>query len=59
MADEIQNGDTVMLKSGGPVMTVIRVSGSDITCSWFIKGEEKREAFRKQSLEKVNPYDYT
>lgn len=28
-------GDLVMLKSGGPVMTVIQVDGSNVYCTWF------------------------
>ena len=33
--DDFKVGDVVMLKSGGPVMTVKEVSPDDIFCTWF------------------------
>jgi uncharacterized protein YodC (DUF2158 family) len=36
-------GDTVRLKSGGPVMTVTAVDGDTILCDWF-DGTKKSEA---------------
>ena len=32
---EFNPGDQVMLKSGGPVMTVESVAGGTVTCMWF------------------------
>ena len=42
MADQIRDGSVVQLKSGGPIMTVIKVKddGSAI-CTWF-DGSGKR-----------------
>lgn len=28
-------GDTVQLKSGGPVMTIVRLTLKQVTCTWF------------------------
>lgn len=55
-----QAGDTVSLKSGGPLMTISRNS-SDITgeiihdqfvCEWFDKSELKSGVFNSNSLVK-------
>lgn len=31
-------GDIVLLKSGGPSMTVKVVDGDNVTCTWFANG---------------------
>lgn len=62
MADQsnntIQAGDTVMLKSEGPIMTVEEVDGIFALCKWFEKGQLSESKFYKTSLKKVNPDDY-
>lgn len=49
-------GDTVMLKSGGPVMTVIDFhTDGKVVCVWFVDGkEDKRGLFPADALK---PYE--
>jgi len=46
-------GNTVQLKSGGPLMTVHVMDGQAI-CVWFEKAERKEGAFSQETLELVN-----
>jgi len=47
-------GDVVMLKSGGPSMTVVSAAEDDITCLWFgDEGDLFREAIPAIALESV------
>jgi uncharacterized protein YodC (DUF2158 family) len=39
MNNQFKKGDRVILKSGGPVMTVKEVSGQDIVCEWYESGK--------------------
>tara|TARA_R110002074_G_scaffold54006_5_gene134916 strand:- start:5321 stop:5494 length:174 start_codon:yes stop_codon:yes gene_type:complete len=54
---DIQKGDVVKLKSGGPEMTVTKV-GNDmfgvmtVWCSWFNKTDAKEGTFPIEALEK-------
>lgn len=32
---ELQIGDVVKLKSGGPWMTVYKIQGDEVSCVWF------------------------
>ncbi len=51
---ELQKGDTVRLKSGGPVMTVsAHMTGAGFACQWFVGGELKDGLFQPESLVKV------
>lgn len=47
-------GDTVMLISGGPLMTVENVyqhQGKErITCLWFVGGDMKKDIFSREAL---------
>lgn len=45
-------GETVMLKSGGEVMTVESVSRDAISCVWFNGKKVERSAFNPATLEK-------
>jgi len=56
MAGMFQPGDVVVLKSGGPEMTVDHVSTDTqgkvfVTCTWFTGDERKSHAFSPHSLE--------
>lgn len=35
MSEEFKIGDTVRLKSGGPLMTIKAISTSRVICTWF------------------------
>lgn len=54
MADSLEVGDVVQLKSGGPRMTVSEVKSSDkIGCVWFEGDDKKASYFPSETLEKV------
>lgn len=48
-------GDTVMLKSGGPTMTVAEVNDNgSLFCIWFDgKNERKQNSFKAETLDHV------
>jgi uncharacterized protein YodC (DUF2158 family) len=55
--ENIKKGDTVQLKSGGPIMTVHNVD-SMAFCQWFDKdGALKQGHFQPEQLKKVEPRD--
>ncbi|HEY3374981.1 MAG TPA: DUF2158 domain-containing protein [Candidatus Aquicultor sp.] len=45
--EEIKKGDVVMLKSGGPLMTVTEVGAK---CVWFDENKPMKEVFDKAIL---------
>ncbi len=48
--DDLKIGDVVILKSGGPKMTVYAI-GNDASCKWFDKNDELQyAAFLKEEL---------
>lgn len=61
MAEEIKVGDVVMLRSGGPRMTVGSVertgSGQHAFCYWFGEGGVKTDKFPSAILDIVNDED--
>jgi len=55
MAD-FKIGDTVCLKSGGPIMTVVDTDSYDgkiiVTCAWFPSDNEEKQAnFPSEALQ--------
>ncbi len=53
MAEEaLKIGDTVQLKSGGPIMTIRSIRGQEALCQWFAGSESKSAAFGLLSLKK-------
>jgi uncharacterized protein YodC (DUF2158 family) len=55
--DEIQAGDTVELKSGGPVMTVRARSQNLVYCAWTADGRLYQGTFEIGSLRRVRAAD--
>jgi uncharacterized protein YodC (DUF2158 family) len=54
MADVFKPGDTVQLKSGGPVMTVEQVDEkTGVRCQWFYGDKMNRSWFKPETLTKT------
>ncbi|MBF0169404.1 MAG: DUF2158 domain-containing protein [Alphaproteobacteria bacterium] len=52
MSTSFSVGDTVRLKSGGPVMTIEKMENDRIFCVWFdSKNELQRNGFHAPTLE--------
>ena len=50
---EINVGDVVRLKSGGPLMTVRSINDNDAFCDWFDPKEDaKNQVFQTWQLER-------
>lgn len=56
MAD-FKIGDTVVLKSGSPIMTVEKVKDSSISCIWFDGTKKLDSSFPPDTLEIYNSDD--
>jgi uncharacterized protein YodC (DUF2158 family) len=54
MAEAFAIGDTVQLKSGGEVMTVEALSGSDVDCVWSQDKKVERGTFVAATLRKFD-----
>lgn len=51
MADKFEVGQTVRLKSGGPLMTINSINGDEIWCEWFNdKNQPQARAFKRHML---------
>ena len=55
MDDQIKEGSTVCLNSGGPVMTVIRVAGDKVICTWFDGSQVQNAGFPASALRRAAP----
>ena len=54
-----KEGDTVQLKSGGPIMTIGRLenNGQDAVCGWFEGKKDKLRTFPVVMLQHASPED--
>lgn len=63
MFDEIKPGDTVQLKSGGPIMTVARLETINgvvnAVCGWFIKQKREIGTFPVTTLIYASPESHS
>jgi uncharacterized protein YodC (DUF2158 family) len=56
MSDAFALGDTVRLKSGGPVMTINEKGPAGVlVCIWFCGADVKHHAFRPEALAAAGP----
>jgi uncharacterized protein YodC (DUF2158 family) len=52
-------GELVQLKSGGPLMTIVKVEDRRITCMWYAQeqGEFRTQVFEQAWLDEVDIED--
>ena len=55
--EQIKEGDTVRLKSGGLLMTVESIKDARANCTWFDNGKLFRDNFAIVALEKDEDED--
>jgi uncharacterized protein YodC (DUF2158 family) len=55
MANLFEVGDVVILKSGGELMTVESVDGSNIGCVWSQGKKVERDTFIAPTIKKYEP----
>jgi uncharacterized protein YodC (DUF2158 family) len=55
MPNDLQEGDLVRLRSGGPAMRVINPQGAagEVWCVWTAGERQLRDAFPARALEKL------
>ena len=51
MSSKFTAGDLVVLKSGGPALTIREISSNECNCVWFIAGELKSAWFDDATIE--------
>jgi uncharacterized protein YodC (DUF2158 family) len=54
VAESIRIGDSVVLKSGGPVMTVQALSMSLAYCAWSVGTHRRQGTFETESLQRAD-----
>ncbi len=59
MSEYPHAGDIVMLRSGGPWMTVEDTEDREVHCSYFVQGQLKHATFREEALVMVFEADTT
>ena len=54
-----QPGEIVQLKSGGPLLTVVKVEDKRITCMWYAQeqGEFRTQVFEQAWLDQIDIED--
>jgi uncharacterized protein YodC (DUF2158 family) len=53
MAETFKPGDTVRMKSGGPLMTVDSINNEELWCEWFDeKNQPQSRSFKQHTLVK-------
>jgi uncharacterized protein YodC (DUF2158 family) len=55
--DGLEVGDVVMLRSGGPEMTVTNVGEKDVCVSWATRHQSKADEYEGRINERRIPYD--
>jgi uncharacterized protein YodC (DUF2158 family) len=53
--EQFKVGDTVQLKSGGPIMTIHYQDSTDWYCVWFKENQLIGNSFDPNALKKINP----
>jgi uncharacterized protein YodC (DUF2158 family) len=48
--ENLQVGDVVQLKSGGPQMTIDEISGDQAHCVWFVGDDQRGNWFGQDAL---------
>ena len=49
--NDFKRGDVVMLKSGGPKMTIDQIEANQVWCDWFEGSKKISDTFPPTSLE--------
>lgn len=57
---DFKMGDTVQLKSGGPIMTIAEISsiaegGFDVYCYWFVGPKREQGTFPSEAVKAAKP----
>ncbi|WGR99626.1 YodC family protein [Bradyrhizobium sp. ISRA443] len=53
-SEPLKIGDTVSLRSGGHIMTVISIDQDGITCAWSVRDDVKSKSLPRAALIKAS-----